>query len=102
MAQIIDQNTKNHAQESAAPSDSTAHSGDVSVPQSSPGNSGLPSPLSEAGASLPAHLEQLADRARAYVDAASSTNTRRAYASDWKHFAAWCRRQNVSPLSPDP
>lgn len=22
---------------------------------------------------------------------------RRAYASDWKHFAAWCRRQNVSP-----
>lgn len=49
---------------------------------------------------MPAHLEQLADRARSYVEAASSTNTRRAYAADWKHFAAWCRRQNLSPLPP--
>ena len=48
------------------------------------------------------HLEQLADRARGYVEAASSANTRRAYASDWKHFAAWCRRQNLSPLPPEP
>jgi integrase len=54
------------------------------------------------GSQLPAHLQQLADRARDYVEAASSANTRRAYASDWKHFAAWCRRQNVSPLPPDP
>jgi integrase len=53
-------------------------------------------------AGLPAHLEQLADRARDYVAAASSANTRRAYASDWKHFGAWCRRQNLSPLPPDP
>lgn len=65
-------------------------------------SSGLPSPLSEAGASLPAHLQQLAERARGYVEAASSGNTRRAYAADWKHFSAWCRRQNVSPLPPDP
>lgn len=43
--------------------------------------------------SLPAHLETLAGRARDYVEAASSANTRRAYASDWKHFASWCRRQ---------
>lgn len=28
---------------------------------------------------LPAHLEQLADRARTYVEMASSANTRRAY-----------------------
>ncbi|XKM38317.1 site-specific integrase (plasmid) [Rhizobium ruizarguesonis] len=102
MAQIIDQNTENHAEESAAPPDSTGHSGDVSVPQSSAENSSLPSLLPEAGASLPAHLEQLADRARGYVEAASSANTRRAYAADWKHFSAWCRRQNVSPLPPDP
>jgi integrase len=106
MAQISDQNTENHAEETSASADSTAHSGDASVPQSSTGismhSAGLPSPLLEAGASLPAHLEQLADRARAYVEAASSTNTRRAYASDWKHFAAWCRRQNVAPLPPDP
>jgi len=54
------------------------------------------------GTALPAHLETLADRARDYVEAASSTNTRRAYSSDWKHFSAWCRRQNLSLLPPDP
>ena len=42
---------------------------------------------------VPGHLEHLADRARGYVEAASSANTRRAYASDWKQFASWCRRQ---------
>ena len=52
--------------------------------------------------SLPAHLAALAGRARDYVEAASSANTRRAYASDWKHFSAWCRRQNLPPLPPDP
>lgn len=51
---------------------------------------------------LPAHLEQLADRARTYVEAASSANTRRAYASDWKHFAGWCRRQGLAQMPPDP
>ena len=42
---------------------------------------------------LPGPLQELADRARGYVEAASSANTRRAYAADWKHFCAWCRRQ---------
>jgi integrase len=51
---------------------------------------------------IPAHLEKLADRARDYVEAASSANTRRAYAADWKHFSAWCRRQNLEVLPPDP
>jgi integrase len=51
---------------------------------------------------LPAHLEKLAGRARDYVEAASSANTRRAYASDWKHFASWCRRQGFSLIPPDP
>ncbi|MER9657832.1 site-specific integrase [Mesorhizobium sp. M0152] len=51
---------------------------------------------------LPAHLDLLADRARDYVEAASSTNTRRAYAADWKHFCAWARRQNIEVLPPDP
>lgn len=40
--------------------------------------------------SLPPHLEKLADRARDYVEAASSANTRRAYAADWKRFCGWC------------
>lgn len=51
---------------------------------------------------LPAHLSALADRARDYVEAASSANTRRAYASDWKQFASWCRRQGVEMFPPDP
>ena len=71
---------------------------------------GVPSPLPEvpdtdqAGQSgdLPAHLDSLAGRARGDLKAASSANTRRAYASDWKHFTAWCRRQALSPLPPEP
>ena len=51
---------------------------------------------------LPAHLDALAGRARDYVEAASSANTRRAYASDWKHFSSWCRRQGFSIMPPDP
>ncbi len=51
---------------------------------------------------LPAHLDALANRARDYVEAASSANTRRAYASDWKHFSSWCRRQGFSLMPPDP
>jgi hypothetical protein len=55
-----------------------------------------------AEARLPGHLEELAGRARDYVEAASSANTRRAYASDWRHFASWCRRQGFSLMPPDP
>ncbi|MGV1832879.1 tyrosine-type recombinase/integrase [Agrobacterium vitis] len=51
---------------------------------------------------LPGHLLDLTERARGYVEAASSANTRKAYASDWKHFSTWCRRQNLSPLPPEP
>ncbi|MCF3643397.1 integrase, partial [Rhizobium sp. TRM95111] len=93
MARIVDENTQNNAQEGAAPPPSTAISADVSA-----------APLSTESApkNLPAHLQDLTDRARGYVEAASSANTRRAYASDWKHFTAWCRRQNLSPLPPDP
>jgi integrase len=51
---------------------------------------------------LPGHLQDLTDRAHGYVEAASSVNTRKAYASDWKHFSAWCRRSGLSPLPPHP
>jgi integrase len=57
--------------------------------------------LSGLSANPPGHLAPLVDRARAYVEASSSANTRRAYAADWKHFAGWCRRQGLSPLPPD-
>lgn len=106
MAQIIEQNSENHPKESSAPPDSTATGDAVSAAQvaaeTSADKGGSPSPLPEANTALPAHLEQLADRARGYVEAASSANTRKAYASDWKHFSAWCRRQGLTPLPPNP
>ncbi|SEF15447.1 Site-specific recombinase XerD [Rhizobiales bacterium GAS191] len=55
-----------------------------------------------ASAGLPAHLERLADRARDYARRATSANTQRAYAADWRQFTAWCRRQDLPPLPPDP
>ncbi|MEZ5750369.1 MAG: hypothetical protein R3D83_11065 [Caenibius sp.] len=61
-----------------------------------------PLPVMTVETRLPGHLQGLADRARDYVEAASSANTRRAYASDWKHFAGWCRRQGVETVPPDP
>lgn len=106
MAKIIDQNSENHLKESSAPSDSTDVGDDVSAPQSTAGipmhGAGLPSPVPEADAGLPVHLAQLADRARGYVEAASSANTRKAYASDWKHFTGWCRRHGLAHVPPSP
>lgn len=60
------------------------------------------SPAPPPSSNLPGHLQQLTDRARGYVEAASSINTRKAYASDWRHFSAWCRRSGLSPLPPQP
>ncbi|OCJ44715.1 tyrosine-type recombinase/integrase [Agrobacterium rubi] len=99
MAQIIEQNTEIHVEETSAPSLGTAPGRDVSAPEVS-GESPLPSLAVQDP--TPAHLASLADRARGYVEAASSANTRKAYASDWKHFAAWCRRSNLAPLPPHP
>jgi integrase len=64
------------------------------------GDGPLPSPAHQD--QTPANLASLADRARGYVEAASSANTRKAYAADWKHFAAWCRRSHLAPLPPHP
>lgn len=99
MTQIIEQNSEIHNEESSAPSLSTASDRDVSAPEVS-GDSPLPSLAVQD--QTPAHLTSLADRARGYVEAASSANTRKAYASDWKHFAAWCRRSDLAPLPPHP
>jgi integrase len=98
MTQIIDQNTKIHVEETSAPSLSTVPESDVAPKVST--DSPLPSLVIKDQA--PAHLASLADRARSYVEAASSANTRKAYAADWKHFSAWCRRSNLSPLPPHP
>ncbi len=99
MAPIIEQNTKNHVEETSAPSLGMADRHGISAPEVS-GASPLPSLT--GGDETPAHLASLADRARGYVQAASSANTRKAYAADWKHFSAWCRRTGLSPLPPSP
>ncbi|MER8438190.1 site-specific integrase [Mesorhizobium sp. M1312] len=61
-----------------------------------------PPPPAIADPSVPAHLESLAGRARDYVEAASSANTRRAYAADWKHFCACARRQGLEVFPAEP
>lgn len=99
MGQIIEQNTENHVEETPAPSLSTVPERDVSPPEVS-SDSPLPSPADPGHATT--HLKELTNRARGYVEAASSANTRKAYASDWKHFSAWCRRSGLSPLPPHP
>ena len=72
------------------------------VERNVPPPSGARAPRGGASLKSTCHLEDLVDRAYAYIDAASATNTRRAYAADWKHFSAWCRRLNLPPLPPDP
>ncbi|MBX8827340.1 site-specific integrase [Ochrobactrum sp. SFR4] len=106
MSQNSEQNSKNHTPERSAPSPGTEDAGNVCVAPPPAGipmvNGTLPAPLPPAGTILPAHLQQLAGRARAYVAAASAANTRTAYAADWKHFTGWCRRQGVEIMPPDP
>ncbi|MBA3534766.1 MAG: site-specific integrase [Ardenticatenales bacterium] len=49
-----------------------------------------------------ARWENLAEQANHYADQAQSTNTRRAYDSDFRHFAAWCESHAFSPLPATP
>lgn len=128
MAVFVEQKPKSHAERPSGPPHGTGSGEDVSAAQTSSqsgapdgddmsdiidlvmemGNTpaepaDAPSPLPVvANQRLSAHLDALAGRARDYIEAASSTNTRRAYASDWKHFASWCRRQGVDMFPPDP
>src|SRR5271166_5509700 len=46
-------------------------------------------------AHLPAKLEPLAETARAYARAATSKNTNRAYAADWRDYLRWRARQGL-------
>ncbi len=88
MPQNLDETAENDAGNAPLPSAAAA---------ATVGNSAVSVPAGEL-----AHLRELADRARDYVEAASSANTRLAYASDWKHFVGWCRRQQLEVLQPDP
>lgn len=72
------------------------------APEEPPDHAPSPALPAAATSRLPTHLDALAHRARGYVEAASSANTRRAYASDWRHFASWCRRHGVEMFPSDP
>ncbi|MEM7730851.1 MAG: tyrosine-type recombinase/integrase [Pseudomonadota bacterium] len=47
-------------------------------------------------------LDRLVDTARDYARAALSETTLKAYQTDWRHFAAWCRKTGAEPLPPSP
>ena len=51
---------------------------------------------------VPAHLEGLIETAKDYARGAKAPTTQRAYAADWRHYTAWCRRHDLDPLPPDP
>jgi integrase len=128
MASLVDQNAENRARRPSVPSHGTGLEEDGSAARLTAETAATPasdlpdiidivmemgragdepaaeasSPAVQPASGMPAHLEKLADRARGYVEAASSANTRRAYATDWKHFCAWARRQNLEVFPPDP
>ena len=56
---------------------------------------GLPSP---ARTRLPAHLEDVAERLRGFIQGAKAENTIRAYVSDWAHFEDWCRESALESM----
>jgi integrase len=62
--------------------------------------SALPAPPGPAA--VPVHLERLAETARDYARGAKAAATQRAYAADWRHYTAWCRRRELEPLPPAP
>jgi hypothetical protein len=67
----------------------------------SPQPSALPA-LQRQDQNVPVHLERLAETARDYARGAKAAATLRAYAADWRHYTAWCRRKELEPLPPDP
>ena len=64
-----------------------------------PNSDGIALPSQIAGSGT---LNRLVDSARDYAKAATSENTNKAYAADWKHFARWCRLKGTDPLPPSP
>ena len=54
--------------------------------------------LTVATATLPTEFVELIERAGAYVDAATASNTRRAYDAAWRSFEAWCRDKGFDAL----
>ena len=57
---------------------------------------------------LPSHvagsgtLDRLVETAQDYARQAASENTLKAYATDWAHFARWCRMRGADPRPASP
>lgn len=54
--------------------------------------------LTVTSTALPAHLVAAAERASDYAANATAENTRKAYASGWADFAAWCEEKGCPSL----
>jgi len=64
-------------------------------------------PVAEAALRLPElpaddPLYETAQAAHQYMEAAKAAATRRAYDSDWRHFAAWCDQNGLASLPATP
>ncbi|MEI2404890.1 site-specific integrase [Niallia taxi] len=46
----------------------------------------------------PAFSKQQMDKINYYISHSKSSNTKKSYYADWKHFTDWCTLHNVSPL----
>ena len=58
--------------------------------------------VSTARGGAVARLEDLAGRARAFMEAGKAENSRRAYRSDWRHFESWCGGHGLISLPAAP
>jgi integrase len=74
---------------------------DGATPEAPARDAHLPAPRASANR-LSGSLAALAETARDYARSAQADNTRRAYAADWRMFAAWLRRQGLPETPPDP
>ncbi|MEP5729922.1 MAG: tyrosine-type recombinase/integrase [Sulfitobacter sp.] len=86
------------------PQDSSSEQAKASSPNEDderlqPSGEALTLPSTVAGSGT---LDRLVDTARDYARASTAENTNRAYATDWKHFARWCRLKGADPLPPSP
>jgi integrase len=61
-------------------------------------NAGVALARTQSAPLLPRLLDDEIEAARAYVAAARSPATRRAYESDWRIFLAWCKLRDIAPL----
>src|SRR5215469_7424582 len=58
----------------------------------------IPLSPADAGALTTAEI----DATMAYASAEKSASTRKAYATDWRDFAAWCAARGATPLPAHP